>query len=433
MRPYRLRIAVVFVLLLTAISAFAAERITDLRPTVILISIDGYRADYLDKIQTPNLNSIVKRGIRAKYMIPSFPTKTFPNHYTLVTGLYPAHHGIVANSMYDPDMNARFKLSDRVAVADPRWWGGEPIWVTAEKQSVRTAPLLWPGALSKIGGVDPSYNMAWKDKMPLSEQIAKVASLLDLPASERPQFVTLYFEMVDTAGHYFGPLSPEVRKAVAEADNAVGQLLSVLRERGIEEQVNLIVVSDHGMSRLSPKKVVFLDDYVDPQTVEIVDGSPVVALRPKDGNVNALYDELKRIRHAKAFTTTTMPELWHYTGNRRITPVIVVADGGWTISTREYVAKHPVKGGTHGFDNHLKDMRALFIAAGPSFEKGTMKPFANIHVYSLLAYLLNVRPAANDGSIDVFKSVLVQRSETRPSRTERAPWQKEWDEVALNQ
>jgi predicted AlkP superfamily pyrophosphatase or phosphodiesterase len=431
MRIYR-SLVVVCLLLVLVSSAFAAERITNLRPTVILVSIDGFRPDYLNKVETPNLHSIMARGTHAKYMIPSFPTKTFPNHYTIVTGLYPAHHGIVANNIYDPDMNARFKTSDRAAVTDARWWGGEPIWVTAEKQGVRTAPLLWPGALAKEEGVEPAYNMEWNDKLPNEERIAKLVSLLDLPVSDRPQFLTLYFDLVDHAGHDFGPTSPEVRQAVEAADKGIGELLAALRERGIEEQVNLIVVSDHGMSPVSAKRNVVLDDYLDMQSVEVVDVSPVLALRPKDGNVEALYEKVKHVPHAKAYLATNTPQRWHFSDNHRITPVILVADDEWSLNSREWLKTHQVKGGAHGYDNESKNMRALFIAAGPAFLTGTMKPFANIHVYSLLAYLLSLTPAKTDGSLDVFRPVLAERS-SEPVKKVLAPWQKEWDEVALNQ
>ena len=187
------------------------------------------------------------------------------------------------------------------------------------------------------------------------------------------------------------------------------------------------------MSPLSPNKVVYLDKYIDPKTVEIVDGSPVLALRPKDGNAQALYEKVKKIPHAKAYLAENVPERWHYKGNRRIQPVLVMADDHWTINTVEYFKKHRVEAGNHGFDNNTKNMRAIFLAAGPAFQKTTMRPFPNVDVYSLLAYLLNVQPLKNDGSLDPFKSVLVQRSQTNPSRRERAPWQKEWDEVAVLQ
>lgn len=413
MRTRRLRYFLpVILLILVTNAAIAAERISDLQPTVILVSIDGFRADYIDKIETPNLHSLIERGTRAKYMIPSFPTKTFPNHYTIVTGLYPAHHGIVANTIYDPESDAWFKMEDRAAVADAKWWGGEPIWVTAEKQGVKAAPLAWPGALAKEMGIAPSYNMDWKDVKKVTDPVDKALSLLDLPAHERPRFLTVYFNVVDDAGHDFGPLSPELRAAVHVADDAIGSLLQGLRERGIEDRVNILVVSDHGMTPISPNRVVSLDGYLDLKNVLVVDGSPVLALRPKDGNAQALYERAKKIPHAKAYLASNVPERWHYRENPRIAPVIVLADDGWTLASKEYVAKHPVKNGNHGFDNKTKNMRAIFLAAGPDFQKKKLKPFPNIDVYSLLCYLLNLTPAPNDGSLEVFKPVLKQHSQT---------------------
>ncbi|HWR14467.1 MAG TPA: alkaline phosphatase family protein [Terriglobales bacterium] len=431
MQSSRFRKLVLAVVCLFTVSLFAANRITDLRPTVILVSIDGFRPDYLNQVSTPNLHSIMQRGLRAKYMIPSFPTKTFPNHYTLVTGLYPAHHGIVANTMYDPGSDSWFRMADRSAVEDARWWGGEPIWVTAEKQGVRTAPLLWPGAQAAIEGTRPSYSQQYEKDLTSEQRVAKLFECMDLSALLRPQLFTLYLEMVDNAGHDFGPRSPQVREAVQEADNAVGLLLNGLRLRGVEDQVNIIVVSDHGMAPISTKKIVYLDDYIDPKTVQIVDGSPVLSLRPKDGNAEALYQKLKKIRHAKAYLSTAVPERWHFNDSPRITPVVVVADDEWTISTRDYLKTHPLKGGNHGFDNSTKNMRAMFFAAGPSFQKGKMKPFPNIHIYSLLAYLLNVNPAKTDGSVEVFKSHLLPSTVRQPTRKQLAPWQKERDQYAV--
>jgi predicted AlkP superfamily pyrophosphatase or phosphodiesterase len=429
MRTHRVRAILIFVLLAIG-SIFSAERIVDLRPTVILISIDGFRADYVDKIDTPNLHSIIDRGTRAKYMIPSFPAKTFPNHYTIATGLYPGHHGIVANTMYDPERDAWFKIEDRSAVADSRWWGGEPIWVTAEKQGVITAPLCWPGSQAKIEGVTPHYGLDWKDVKKPIEPVDKALSLIDLPVQERPRFITVYFNLVDDAGHDFGPLSPEVKKAVKEVDGAIGELLNGLKDRGIEDRIDVVVVSDHGMGSISPKRVVYLDDYLDLPNTLIVDGSPVLALRPKDGNVQALHDRAKRIPHAKAYLSSEMPERWHYAGSPRVAPVIVLAEDGWTLSTKDYLAKHPLKEGNHGFDIDKKDMRAIFLAAGPGFAKAKLKAFANVDVYSLLCYLLNIAPAANDGTLEPFKRVLLERNVFGPKPKQRAPWQKERDAVA---
>jgi predicted AlkP superfamily pyrophosphatase or phosphodiesterase len=432
MRNYRPRFLGILLVLVLVLPAFAADRINDLRPTVILVSLDGFRSDYLGRIATPNLHAIMDRGVHAKYMIPSFPTKTFPNHYTIATGLYPAHHGIIANYMYDPDLNEKFNKNDPKASTDARWWGGEPIWVTAEKQGLRTAPLMWPGAMVARAGIRPTFTQAYDKQATPDDRVDKLVSLLDLPVNERPQLLTLYIDVVDQAGHDFGPRSQQVAEAVQQSDRAIGRLLSALKERGIEDQVNLIVVSDHGMSPQSLKKTVFLDDYIEMDSVDVIDGTPVVTLRPKDGNYDTLYTKLKRVPHAKAYRASEVPERWHFSGSHRIPPVFLLADDEWTITTHEYLKGHKLELGNHGFDNTSKNMRALFMAAGPAFQQGTMKPFANVHLYSLFAYLLNISPAQTDGSIDVFKSVLVQRTQTEPSKKILAPWQKEWDEVAEN-
>src|SRR3954462_6815925 len=259
MRNLRHHFTGVLLVFVFAVGAFAAERINDLRPTLILGSLDGFRPDYVDEYQTPNLHWIRDHGAHAKYMIPSFPTKTFPNHYTIVTGLYPAHHGIIANKMYDPDLGESFDKNNPAAMKDARWWGGEPIWVTAEKQGLRTAPLMWPGALVERSGMRPTYTQEFDKQATPNDRVDKLVGLLDQPASQRPQLLTLYIDCVDQAGHDFGPRSQKVREAVEESDIAIGRLLSALKERGIDEEVNLIIVSDHGMSPQSQKKLVFLD------------------------------------------------------------------------------------------------------------------------------------------------------------------------------
>ncbi len=430
MRTYRARPWAVVLLLLLSLPVIGADRINDLRPTVILVSIDGFRPDYLDRVDTPNLHALIERGVHAKYMEPSFPTKTFPNHYTIVTGLYPAHHGIIGNSMYDPDLNAKFSKNNPKDQQDPRWWGGEPIWVTAEKQGLRTAPLMWAGAMAERG-IRPTYTEEYDKQAGPGDRVDSLLRLLDLPIDRRPRLLTLYIDVVDEAGHDFGPRTEQTASAVREADAAIGKLMTALQERGVADQVNVIVLSDHGMSQQSQKKVVFLNDYLVMDTVEIIDGTPVVALRPKNGDYEALYQVLKRVPHTKAYRASDVPERWHFSGSHRIPPAFLVADDEWTITTREYMKSHKFEFGNHGFDNSSKDMRAIFIAAGPAFQHGTVKPFSNVNVYSLLAYLLNIVPAQTDGSLSAFKTALVPKTQSQPSRKTLAPWQKEWDEVAL--
>ncbi|HVZ17232.1 MAG TPA: ectonucleotide pyrophosphatase/phosphodiesterase [Terriglobales bacterium] len=418
-------------ILLVAVAASAADRITDLRSTVLLVSIDGFRPDYLGD-NTPNLDSLADRGVRAKWMIPSFPTKTFPNHYTIVTGLYPEHHGIVANNIWDDTMGLKFAVKDREQLKNSKWWGGEPIWVTAEKQGVVTAPLDWPGSEAAIEDKHPTYYREFDSKMSAEERVTQLLPYFDKPSPERPRFLTLYMDEVDEAGHDFGPGSSEVKEAVAKVDAALGKLLSGLRERGIEDQVNIIVVSDHGMAPTSRKKLVQLDDYVDLKTVMIADWGPPIALRALDGNNAGLLEKLKRIPHAHAYASADLPARLHYSDSPRIMPVLLLPEEGWTINSRDWVEKHPKfeHGGQHGYDNQDKSMRATFIAAGPAFAShATLAPFANVHVYSLMAYLLNLHPVKTDGSINVFESVLVKSTEG-PKRIERAPWRGERLEVA---
>jgi predicted AlkP superfamily pyrophosphatase or phosphodiesterase len=403
------RYLLLVILLFSANFLFAAIR--DLKPTVILISIDGFRYDYFGKAPTPNLDSLIARGVRARYMVPSFPTKTFPNHYTIVTGLYPAHHGIVANTMWDDGLHATFKMADRKQVQDARWYGGEPIWVTAQKAGQKTAPMYWPGTEAAIAGLMPTYGEAYdeKHKTAFEYRVNKVLSWLDLPASERPTFLTLYFENVDEAGHDYGPDSPQLVAAVERADQAIGVLLQGLSARRILDKVNIVVVSDHGMAACSRQRLIMLDDYVDLANVIVVDTNPVLAAKAKDGNNAALASKLKLVPHLTVYTPETVPRRLHYSGNPRITPVIAVADVGWTITSHDYIAKHPDKknGGDHGYDNAAPEMRAIFVAAGPAFKPHrTLPGFPNVDVYPLLAYLLNVVPARNDGDIRVFKPVL---------------------------
>ena len=409
----------------------ATDKIKDLRPTVLLISIDGFRPDYLGP-NTPNLNTIAARGVRAKWLIPSFPTKTFPNHYTIVTGLYPAHTGIIANNMVDPTINGKFTPSDHRQMQNPAWWGGEPIWVTAEKQGLETAPLDWPGSEAAIEDTHPTYWREFEPKLSPSQRVEKLLPYFDKPSTERPRFLTLYMDEVDEAGHASGPGSRELKEAVTKVDEAIGGLMAGLRERGIEDQVNIIVVSDHGMAPTSRKRLVVLDDYIDLKTVSVADWGPPVALRALDRNNAALAEKLKRVPHAQVYLANDIPARYHYADSTRIMPVILLADDGWTIGTRGYVESHPrwTHGGQHGYDNDLKSMRATFIAAGPAFtQHAILQPFSNVHIYSLMAYLLNLRPAETDGSINLFKSVLVKRSEA-PRHVERAPWRHQ-DELAV--
>ncbi|HKE90950.1 MAG TPA: ectonucleotide pyrophosphatase/phosphodiesterase [Gemmatimonadales bacterium] len=383
----------------------------DLRPTVVLVSIDGFRADYLDRYPAPNLQRLAARGVRAP-LVPVFPTKTFPNHYAIVTGLYPEHSGIVENTMYDPAFDALFQISDSSAVAATRWWGGEPLWVTAERQGQIAASCFWPGSEAAIGGIRPHYWLHYDVRMPDSLRVRQVLDWLSLPVAARPTFVMLYFSEVDHAGHESGPSSPAVARAVSQVDAAIGQLQGGLEARGLGGAVNLIVVADHGMSPISPDSVVALDDYLSLAAVaRVTGGNPDPGLWPQPGMEDSVVRALAgKNPHLSVWRRDSIPERFHYRANSRIPPVVVLAAPGWSVAARRSdIASHPDRysGGTHGYDDSVAVMRALFVAAGPAFRRGvTVAPFRNIHIYDLVARILGLTPAANDGSPDSTATLL---------------------------
>ena len=384
--------------------------VNDLHPTVILISLDGFRWDYLDKFPTPTLTELAASGVRAKALIPAFPTKTFPNHYTIVTGLYPAHHGIVANSMYDPEFDAKFSLSKRDAVSDGRWWEGEPLWVTAEKQNQRSGILFWPGSEAEIAGIRPTHWKVYDDDFPNPARVDTVLAWLDLPIKRRPTFLTLYFSDVDNAGHRYSPDSPKVKRAIRDMDRLLARLLNGLKARGIENRLNLIVLSDHGMASATRDRVIYLDDYLDLNKINVVDWNPVLAVRPREMSADEIYQKLAKAHpHLQIYRKNEIPERWHYRAHRRIAPIIGVADEGWTISRHgmKNTAERLYTTGEHGYDNQLAVMRAIFIAHGPAFKSGLVaEPFQNIHIYNLICDILKLQPARNDGNLDSVRVLL---------------------------
>jgi len=375
---------------------------------VILVSVDGLRWDFPEKASTPNLDYLASTGVRADRLVPSFPTKTFPNHYTIVTGLYPGHHGILANNMYDPVRHAFFGLDLRDAIRDSTWWRGEPIWVTAEKQGLKTAPIFWVGSEAAIEGVRPTYWVPFDATWSNQKRVEKALALLDLPPAERPKFVMVYFNSVDDACHDYGTLSNEVKTAIHEADQDIGLLLTGLRARDLLDKVDIIVVSDHGHADLSPDRVIYLDDYLDLDLVQMVDWNPVAAINPSKCTEDYIYQKLANAHpHLRVYRSNGVPERYHYRGDRNLPKIIAIADEGWTITSHRTVKPGYISGSTHGFDNHLSSMGATFIAHGPAFKSGFKMPaFANIHIYELLARLLDIQPARNDGSLDSVKVML---------------------------
>ncbi|MBY0495861.1 MAG: ectonucleotide pyrophosphatase/phosphodiesterase [Cyanobacteria bacterium] len=383
------------------------------RAILILISIDGFRWDYFDRFTPPALTALADDGVRADGLLPEFPSKTFPNHYTIVTGLRLAHHGIISNNMRATDIPGEFSLSNRKVQADPRWWGGEPIWNTAEKQGRKAAAMFWPGSETVINGRQATYWTPYDDDMPNRDRVNRILGWLTLPENERPSFLTLYFSDVDNAGHSSGPDSAEVKDAVLRVDAEVAALVSGVTAAGLADRVNYVIVSDHGMSAVGTDRVIVLDDYVNVDHLNIVDWSPVLALSPNDGDVEKLYAALKGKHPAlDVYRSSEIPAEYRLAGHPRLPAIVGIAKEGWTITSKRNVERwhsHERRppGGEHGFAATAPSMQGLFIANGPRIRRGLrVKPFENIHVYELMCAVLGLQPAKNDGDPAVTRDML---------------------------
>ena len=381
-------------------------------PVTILISIDGFRPDYLDRGVTPNLGRLAAGGVSAS-MRPSFPSKTFPNHWSLVTGLVPDHHGIVGNTLEDPRRPGEvFTLESD----DPFWWNGAtPIWVDADRAGIRTATEFWPGANVAWGSTDtnPRHNVhaggtrpddwhQFNQAVTATQRVDAVIDWLRRPAATRPRFVTLYFDTVDSAGHDFGPQGAETTAAVADVDHAIGRLVAELA--GLDQPANLVIVADHGMAATSSTRVVALDTIADPADYRVIESGPYATLAPVPGHEAALAASLlRRHDHLTCWPKAGIPKRFRYGTNPRVPPYLCLAEDGW-LALKTAPAK-PFAGGNHGYDNAAPDMAALFIANGPAFVAGRrLAPFDNVDVTPLLRDLIGLPPATGlDGTDAPFR------------------------------
>ncbi|MBK6751427.1 MAG: alkaline phosphatase family protein [Acidobacteria bacterium] len=402
------------VLTITTVSTgLGQSAIKDLKPTVILISLDGFRYDYVDKYEAPTIAKLARERVRAKWMIPSFPTKTFPNHYTVVTGLYPANHGIVENNVYD--FGTVFTMGKREEVENPRWWGGEPIWVTAEKQGQVAASFFWVGSEAKINGVQPTYWKTYDGKIPNEERVDTVLGWLDLPRDKRPTMITLYFSDTDDAGHAAGPDSENIRNAVKKVDGDIARLVDGLTKRKIGNKVNVIITSDHGMANVTAGNLVYMYRELREEWMErdpITTGE-IWQIFPKPEKTDEMMEALAKIENTTCWKKSDLPERFHYKQGVRVAPVICSAKLGWTMSNQKKpqanvtsVTTGRVRG-AHGFDNQYQEMQAVFIAHGPAFKrKYVAEPFENVEVYNVMCKILGLKPAKNDGKLDRVKKMM---------------------------
>ncbi len=408
-----IRPSFLIVLVLSFAALIPAQKpIKDLKPTVILIAIDGFRADYFEKFSPPTLSKIAKEGVRAKWMTPSFPSKTFPNHYTVATGLYPAHHGIVENNILD--FGVTFSMGKREEVQNGRWWLGQPIWVTAEKQGQRAAAMFFPGTEAKIDGIYSTYWTPYEHTYPNDKRVDNVLGWLDLPVEKRPTMFTMYFSDVDSAGHEFSPDAPETRDAVLAVDKVIARLVDGLKQRKIYGKVNLIFFSDHGMASVDKSRTAILDEYFDLALAQnILWTGEIVQIFPKEGQKDVIAERLKNIANAKCWRKEDIPERLHYKDGPRVAPIICSADEGAMLTSRQRLAdakKRPnfdKPSGAHGYDNELESMRAMFVGHGKAFKKRKIvDPFPNIDVYNVMCKILGLTPAPNDGNFERVRGML---------------------------
>jgi predicted AlkP superfamily pyrophosphatase or phosphodiesterase len=378
-------------------------------PYVVLLSLDGFRHDYLDDIPTPAFQRMIAEGARADRMIPVFPTKTFPTHYTVATGMYAENHGLVGNRFWAPEQGGFYSMSNREVVEDGSWYRGEPIWVTAERQGMVSAAYHFVGTEAAVDGVSPTHWHRFDASVPNREKVETVLEWLALPPDRRPHMLTLYFEDLDGAGHNYGPGSRQVDRAVERVDHELGRLLEGIDALPHGDQVYVIVVSDHGMIRIDTERIHSLDMGAFPG-VQLVTSGTYASLLVEEGDrgrVQQVRDSLRAmLPESDVWLREEVPERLHYSADPRIGDIVVLAAPGSLVLPKG--RRTPSETHTHGWDNQAMGMGAVFLARGPGIRAGTrIGAFEAVHVYPLIAHLLGLRanPEA-DGRLEVLAPIL---------------------------
>jgi alkaline phosphatase D len=412
-------LAVLLAAALWAVSSFASENQANERPFVVLLSLDGFRADYLDRYpnQSTNLKRLADSGLAATGLVPGFPSSTFPNHYSIVTGLYPGRHGIIGNGFYDRSRDARYRLGDRNAVEDGTWYGGEPLWVAVEKAGMRAASYFWVGSEADVQGIRPSYYKIYDGSIPNHKRVDQVLDWLRLPIGERPNFVTLYFSTVDSAGHRYGPDSTEVKQAVASVDKQVGRLVTGLAR--IDHPVYLMVSSDHGMQQVDADQTVFLAEVMAlgrwRGSNQIISGGAYAFFYSDDVQlVSQTFDDLKRVDGLTVLRPAQFPDVLNFPQSGPRIPDLVAV-----VEAPKYIGFHRGKGrkppqGAHGYlTATTPTMKGIFFATGPGIAPNTQVPDVdNVHIYPLVLSLLGIpNSRETDGDLSVLGSYLMGQAE----------------------
>lgn len=390
-----------FLLPLMAVQTWAAGRDN----YTVIISLDGLRWDYLDTYDVPFMNQLAREGVKA-VMQPSFPSKTFANHYTLATGLTPDHHGIIANTFWDREKGVEFSLGNKVTRADGRYYGGDPVWLTAKHQGVKTATVFWVGSDVAVQDEHPTY---WRDyqteQLDYEERVDEIIRLLSLPEKNRPHLVMAYFEEPDRSGHNYGPMHRMTRRAMEDMDLLLSKLWARIQLLPFADKVNFIVTGDHGMTSVDPKRFVDIDDVLPKSWYErFCNDYPTLIYASAPQYIDSIYNALQSVDHIRAWKRADVPAYLGYGTDKNMGDVVVMPDVGWLFADKPSKKQR----GSHGFDHTAADMQVGFRAIGPDFKVGYTKPerFRNVCIYPLLCYLLGVTPSPNDGNLEDVRDML---------------------------
>jgi len=373
----------------------------------VVVSLDAFRWDYANMYPTPNLDAMAERGVKA-IMQPSYPASTFPNHYTIATGLVPDHHGIVNNTFWDSKNNRMYSMSDSLTRYDPQYYLGEPIWITAQKQGLRTGNVYWVGSDIPIKGYYPTYYRKWSDipRLDFAHRVDDAIRLLNLPSDKRPRLVMVYFDEPDHTGHIYGPRSEEIKEMVISLDSLMGIFWNKIQALPIAKKVNMIVTADHGMTEISDERFIPIEKYIKKEWCEHIIGSNPTSLFTKSGCRDSVLKALEGVKHIYVWKKENVPDSLMYGTSDRLGDVIVAPEIGWQFSD---VPRH-LKG-AHGYFPQLSDMKVVFRACGPDFKKGYVsKGFVNVDIYPLLCHLLGIVPEKTDGRWERIKDIVIKTS-----------------------
>jgi ectonucleotide pyrophosphatase/phosphodiesterase family protein 5 len=378
---------------------------------VVLISFDGFRWDYANRGITPNFDYVKENGVHAISLKPCFPSKTFPNHYSIVTGMYPENHGIIANSFVDPTTKEKYSIGDTSEVRKAKWYRGEAIWETARRQGMITASYFWPGSELNLDYRRPNYYEKYEHERNYDIRIKEVLDWLSLPYAQKPKFITMYFDATDTYGHEYGPDSKEVNSSIMRLDSVVGKIFDGLKKINLFDSTDIIIVSDHGMVNVSKDRIINVEKILNGIDCKLLDNGPFMYAITTNGQLDNVYKRLKaNENHYKIYKKEEMPAFYHFSKNYLIPELILIADPGWSLMTENDIKtqSNETWGGNHGYDNNYIDMQGIFYAIGPDFKNGYIcGTLQNIDIYPLIAKLLKIVPNNEiDGKIENIEFIL---------------------------